>query len=154
MTRQPSKGLLTQSPQKKGAKKQVVPETAGMTTLADGAVRVCGTEYQGLEPVLGVELRPEEGLVRRLSEARPELVQVDPLERDGAAREDEPRVRAPAGRCEAATPATVRPRVDPEPGLGPDPSEVTIVYHHRTIVHEEAMGIISSSSSARKSKKP
>ena len=50
-----------------------------MTTLADGAVRVCGTEYQGLEPGLGVELSPEEGLVCRLSEARPELVQVDQL---------------------------------------------------------------------------
>ena len=57
----------------------------GKTTLADGATRVYGTDYQGLEPVLGVELSPEEGLVRRLSEARPELVQVDQLEQDGAA---------------------------------------------------------------------
>lgn len=80
-----------------------------MTTPADGAVRVCGTEYQGLEPVLGVKLSPEEGLVRRLSEARPELVQVDQLEQDGAAREDQPRARAPAGCFKAATPGTVRP---------------------------------------------
>ena len=125
-----------------------------MTTLADGAVRVCGTDYQGLEPVLGVKLSPEEGLVRRLSEARPELVQVDQLEQDGAAREDQPRARAPAGCFKAATPATVRPRAEPEPGLGPGLSEVTVIYHLHIIVHEEAMGSISSSSNARKTKKP
>ena len=73
----PSNVLLMQSLHKKGAEKPVVPETMGKTTLADGATRVYGTDYQGLEPVLGVELSPEEGLVRRLSEARPELVQVD-----------------------------------------------------------------------------
>ena len=125
-----------------------------MTTLADGAVRVCGTEYQGLEPVLGVKLSPEEGLVRRLSEARPELVQVDQLEQDGAAREDQPRARAPAGCFKAATPGMVRPRAEPELGQGPGLSEVTVIYHLHTIVHEEAMGSISSSSNARKTKKP
>ena len=144
-----------QSLHKKGAEKPVVPETMGKTTLADGATRVYGTDYQGLEPVLGVELSPEEGLVRRLSEARPELVQVDQLEQDGAASGDEPRALAPAGCCEAATPALVRALEEPEPGLGPAPSKGTIVYHHRTHrVQEEAMEIISSSSSVKKTKKP
>lgn len=105
-------------------------ETMGI--LADGAARVHETDYQGLEPVLGVELSLQEGLVRRLSEARPELVQVDQLEQDGAAREDEPRALAPAGCCEAATPASVRALAEPEPGLEPDPSKGTIVCYHRT----------------------
>lgn len=126
-----------------------------MTTLADGAARVYGTDDRGLEPVLDVELSPEEGLVRRLGEARPELVQVDQLEQDGAARGDEPRTLAPAGCCEAAAPASVLALAEPEPGLGPAPSKGTIVYHHRThCVHEEAMGIISSSSSLKKPRNP
>lgn len=41
-----------------------------------------------------------------------------------------------------------------EPGLGPDPSKGTIVYYHRTYASTEAMGIISSSSSVKKTEKP